>query len=484
MDLILSLVTNYQAKAQTAVELSLNSHFKREYSSLYKALDSYYAPRNDMEQRDERRDNARSKIGYFLLNSSLNSNHESYTFFIDMTGNEKKHSHKTPDREYIHTGAINGMTVGHYYSAICLGAENSWMLALLVERIPYEDNKFDFSVNQMKKILEKVPQDKLAITIGDTAYNCNKFIYQLCQDKKVVTITRVRSTKVMFDVYDDKKEGVGRKRKYGKKHTLNKNDSLPIADSVEEFEEMTKGGKKQKVKLHYFKGYICRGSKDYPMSDLAMNFVKVEVLNEDGTRKYNRDLWLNIAGTRKDEILPKEAYYHYKNRFDIEHYFKFGKSKLLMNKLQSTNPNRDEDFMLIGMIAYHVLYRSSELLQNLQIRKWENKTKVDFKSPWQTYRAAANSNIFEEACNSNVKKRGVPTDKNIRKNFATSEKQAILRKPKDPKKLEISIKSSFENSVKTTKASLNINDSSGTISEAELFTKTKEICKKLNLEVA
>ena len=88
-----------------------------------------------------------------------------------------------------------------------------------------------------------------------------------------------------------------------------------------------------------------------------------------------------------------------------------------MDKLQSTNPNRDEDFMLFGMIAYHVLYRSNDLLQNLQIRKWESEKKVNFKSPWQTYRAAANSSIFDEAYDDNFKKRGIPTDRNIRKRF-------------------------------------------------------------------
>ncbi len=376
------------------------------------------------------------------------------------------------------------MTIGHYYSAVCLGAENSWMLPIVTERIPYEKNKFDFSSNQIESILKQIPKDKLVITTGDTAYNCNKFIYQICQDKRAVTITRTRGTKVMFEKYDDKKEGSGRKRKYGKKYTLNQSNSLPTPDSVKEFEEVTKGGKTQKVKLHFFKGYICRGSKGYTMSELSMNFVKVEVFNENGVRKYGRDLWLNIAGDRKDEISLKQAYYYYKNRFDIEHYFKFGKSKLLMDKLQSINPNRDEDFMLFGMIAYHILYRSNDLLQNLQIRKWENKKKVNFKSPWQTYRAAANSGIFDKAYNDNLKKRGIPTDKNIRKKFVTIEKQAILRKAKDPSKLEIAIKSTFENTAKITKASLNINCNSGTISEDELITKTKGICEKLRLKVA
>ena len=46
----------------------------------------------------------------------------------------------------------------------------------------------------------------------------------------------------------------------------------------------------QKIKLSFFKGYICRGSKDCKMSKVEMNFVKVEVFKENGQRKYDRDL--------------------------------------------------------------------------------------------------------------------------------------------------------------------------------------------------
>ena len=37
-------------------------------------------------------------------------------------------------------------------------------------------------------------------------------------------------------------------------------------------------------------GYICRGSKDYAMSDIPINFIRAEVFKENGEKKYDRDL--------------------------------------------------------------------------------------------------------------------------------------------------------------------------------------------------
>ena len=63
----------------------------------------------------------------------------------------------------------------------------------------------------------------------------------------------------------------------------------------------------------------------------------------------------------------------YADRFDLEHFFKFSKSKLLMDKMQSSDPKKDEDFMLMTGVAYHALCKSADLLDEINIRPWENK---------------------------------------------------------------------------------------------------------------
>jgi len=476
VDLILALATNHFTRARSVAELSLSKHFKKEFSSLYRAVHGYYAPRAEKNNREQKRQRARAVISEFLLCHALSPHKEIYRFFLDMTGNIKKHSPKTPDRSYIYSNG--NVEVGHLYSAVCLGGGDGWMLPLSMERIPSSKNKIEFSVSQIVRIVEKVPAKSLSICVGDAGYCCNKFLQPLSSHQNVVTITRARSNKVMFSRHKDIKKGAGKKRVYGKKHHLTKG-SLPSPYAVEGFEEKTKKGKLQSVKISIYKNHICRGSKNYKMSDVPVDFVRVEIYKPNGVKKYARDLWLQVVGERKEQLSLKCAYEAYKERFDIEHLFKFGKSKLLMNKYQTTDPQAEEDFMLFGMIAYHLLYYCKTLLNKVVLRKWENKKKESVQSPWKVYRAAGNSNIFDAIETMPLKKRGIPTYKNIRKIFTQSSDQPIVRKPIGQPKLEILIKSRFENSISFSKASVNIDASSKDLPLEQIAKKAQEACIKV-----
>ena len=116
------------------------------------------------------------------------------------------------------------------------------MLPVAIDRVPHSDNKFDFSVTQAESVLDKVPEGDTSILVGDSAYSCNKFIHNLSKRENVVVITKMRANKIIYEKYEDKKEDSGRKRKYGKKYSLNKADSLPDPDYAEEFKKTTKKG--------------------------------------------------------------------------------------------------------------------------------------------------------------------------------------------------------------------------------------------------
>ena len=131
------------------------------------------------------------------------------------------------------------------------------------------------------------------------------------------------------------------------------------------------------------------------MSEIPINFIRVEVFKENGEKKYDRDLWIGVAGKVRDKITILDAFKEYSDRFDIEHYFKFSKSKLLMDKMQSSDSKKDEDFMLMTAIAYHVLCKSSDLLNEINVRAWENKKRINSKSPSNIFRAAAISDVFD-----------------------------------------------------------------------------------------
>ena len=114
-----------------------------------------------------------------------------------------------------------------------------------------------------------------------------------------------------------------------------------------------------------------------------------------------------------------DGFKEYADRFDLEHFFKFSKSKLLMDKMQSSDPNKDEDFMLMTGVAYHVLCKSADLLDEINIRPWENKKTIKAKSPSNIFRAASISDIFDQVYTGEIKKRGMPDERNIRKSFTS-----------------------------------------------------------------
>ena len=76
-----------------------------------------------------------------------------------------------------------------------------------------------------------------------------------------------------------------------------------------------------------------------------------------------------------------------------------------MDKMQSSDPKKDEDFMLMTGVAYHVLCKSADLLDEINIRPWENKKTIKAKSPSNIFRAASISDVFDQVYIGEINKR-------------------------------------------------------------------------------
>ncbi len=62
MNIIYALITNGLTKARTVVELTLSKHFKREFSSMFKAIKHYYAPRKVHRISSKQREKVRESV--------------------------------------------------------------------------------------------------------------------------------------------------------------------------------------------------------------------------------------------------------------------------------------------------------------------------------------------------------------------------------------------------------------------------------------
>ncbi len=69
------------------------------------------------------------------------------------------------------------------------------------------------------------------------------------------------------------------------------------------------------------------------MKDKPVNYIKAEVYDLEDNKIYKNDLLICVSGKHRHELCEKEVYGYYKSRFDIEHFFKFTKTKLRFDKL-------------------------------------------------------------------------------------------------------------------------------------------------------
>ncbi len=85
---------------------------------------------------------------------------------------------------------------------------------------------------------------------------------------------------------------------------------------------------------------------------------------------FKRPLWLLVMGERRSELTLAQIYLAYQACFDIEHFFRFGKQKLLMTGFQTTEVEREENWWHLSHLAYAQLWLARHLTMALP-RPWE-----------------------------------------------------------------------------------------------------------------
>ncbi len=81
-------------------------------------------------------------------------------------------------------------------------------------------------------------------------------------------------------------------------------------------------------------------------------------------------MWLIAIGQRRNELSGLDIYYAYRQRFDLEHFFRFGKQRLLMAAFQTPEVDHEENWIQLTLLAYIQLWLTKDLAQHLP-RPWE-----------------------------------------------------------------------------------------------------------------
>ena len=110
--------------------------------------------------------------------------------------------------------------------------------------------------------------------------------------------------------------------------------------------------------------------KRIPMENYPFRLVRITCFDQDGNEVYSKPWWLIVVGQRRQELSLEDVYRSYTSRSRLEHFFRFGKQKLLLNAYQTPETEREENWWRVVHLAYLMLWMALPLTQHLP-RPWE-----------------------------------------------------------------------------------------------------------------
>lgn len=405
-DLLDSLSSN--KTAQSVVELSLSSLFRREYSSITDGIDNFF--QSTSEKKYGKRSDWDVKLsGIISTQIPVPKERKFYLFGLDVTSQPRPFAETLSDRTYVYQPNMlskKPINIGHQSSLLAYLPEKGektppWIVPLNVCRVSSEETKNEAGLKQVKEILlnEKLPfVGELVVLIGDTDYSSRIFLGGIYGDEEdetgnrksdnQVVIVRVSSNRTFYHAPPEieGKKPVGHPTWYGDPFRLKDEDTWGEPDEEESTTWKTHKGKEYTVHILCWHDIRMKGTTAHKMNEYPFTLVRVEVVDETGKPVFKRPMWLLVMGKRREEVSLVEAWEAYGQRVDLEHFFRFGKQRLLLNSYQTPDVEHEENWLQIVQLAYIFLWLAAELVEDLP-RPWEKAApKGEMASPSRTQR--------------------------------------------------------------------------------------------------
>jgi hypothetical protein len=385
LDLIDALSSNHIATS--AAELSLNPLFQRDYNSLYKGIADFLLSPDEENYSQEVKQIFQAVSGTIPTTNSRSFN----LFGIDATPYPRPYSSTLADKTFIHyPNPIKGnkpINIGHSYSVVCALPERtetgnvSWAIPLSCERVISTDTTTKTGNKQLAKIWEssEMPDEKLSVLVADCDYSQRGFIGEQVQQENLVTITRVRSNRVFYRPFiseNPQKKRVGHPRWYGDKFDLSNSETWHEPDEVTYTSLTTKRCRHLTVIISAWKQMLMRGTKTYKMNLYPFTLLQITVKDPTTNCTIWKPMWLIVIGECRHELSLIDCYESYRQRYDMEHLFRFCKQKLLMNSYFTPDVHHEENWVKLTLLVYVNLWAARKLATVLP-RPWEQYLKPD-----------------------------------------------------------------------------------------------------------
>ena len=369
-------------RVRSPVELTLAPCFRRTYSTLYKAVDEFSCGTGH---------GAKQWVHLLAAYLPRPQQRPFWLLGVDVTAQPRPYASTTTDRGMVYQpNLVKGnkpITVGHQYSTVALLPEAeanlspSWLVPLTTQRVATTDDKELVGATQIQTLLSdrNLPfHRELCVDVGDSCYSKPEYLHANRHHHNLVTLARARSTRTFYrrPLVRDEDNTVkkrGHPTWYGDAFRLQDSATWHAPDETITLSQMSRRRKRYRVEIQTWHHMLMRGKqkpKPLPMHQHPFTLACVTRYDEQGQQASKHPLWLIVIGERRYELNVSDIYHAYEQRYDLEHFFRFGKQKLLLTNFQTPETDREETWWCLVHLAYAQLWMARHVARLLP-RPWE-----------------------------------------------------------------------------------------------------------------
>ena len=250
-----------------------------------------------------------------------------------------------------------------------------WVVPLCIRRLTSDEKATDVHAQQINALLseETFPfHNRLSVAVVDSTLSAVTFLGPVTPLRNLVTIARTRCNRVFYQtpvpILGTAQKG--HPRWYGARFDLKDKNTWPRPDLGDVISYTTRRGRPLTVEINGWHNLLMRGTREYPMHDHPFTLIRIDVTDATGKPVFRRPMWLTVIGESRDRLSLRDVFKAYRQRYDEEHFFRFGKQKLLTTAHQTPDVEHSENWWQITQLAYVQLWLARELAISLP-KPWE-----------------------------------------------------------------------------------------------------------------
>jgi len=372
MDLLDALCS--QTKSRSVVELSLQNCFRRSYSAIFKAMNEYRPKKDDLAQLAGPNLPAAQQRPFWLIG-------------VDVTPQPRPYAQTLAERGFVYQPTViwgnKPITIGHQYSTVAILPEKDseqpvpWVVPLSCQRVKPDESKTVVGAKQIGELLgdEKLPFHKqLTVEVGDSDYSQPAYLAANREQEHLLSVVRCRGNRTLYRQRSrSATETGGAPGYYGTPFKLKDPVTWYEPDEQIQLPFVSRRGHPYQITIQAWQNILMRGKnkpKRIRMYKYPFTLVRIVVRDEDGQPRFTHPLWVLVIGPRRLELSLEQIFQAYSQRSDLEHFFRFGKQKLLMADYQTPDLEREERWWHLVHLAYLQLWVAHDAAAHSP-RPWE-----------------------------------------------------------------------------------------------------------------